>query len=117
MPNRCKPLIVDVILYQLLHVQDAQPHSKITAMYNWCVFGLYSGNCLTEWAQKDGTQIVFNIDSTPKAFLIKDLHFFCESRQHMSREYALQHLCLVHTINVTWRFQKNGNNGEKMTFM
>ncbi len=33
-----------------------------------------------------------------------------------SHEYALQHH-LVHTINVTWRFQKNGNNGEKKTFV
>jgi hypothetical protein len=23
----------------------------------------------------------------------------------------------VHTIDVTWRFQKNGNNGEKKTFV
>jgi hypothetical protein len=35
----------------------------------------------------------------------------------MSRKYALQHPCLVHTINVTWRFQKNGNNGEKKTLI
>lgn len=31
--------------------------------------------------------------------------------------YALKHPHLVHTINVTWRFQKNGKNGEKKTFV
>jgi hypothetical protein len=117
MPNRCEPLTVDMVLYQLLQVWDSQPHSEIAAMYDRCVFSLYSGNRLTKWAQRDGTQIVLNINDRPKAFLIGDLHFFGESRWHMSREYALQHPRLVHTIDVTWRFQKNGNNGEKKTFV
>jgi hypothetical protein len=117
MPNRHEPLTVDMVLYQLLQVRDDQSHSKITAMYDWCLFGIYSGNHLTKWAQKDGTQIILNINGTPKAFLIGDLHFIGESRWYMSREYALQHPRLVHTMDVTWRFQKNRNNGEKKTFV
>jgi hypothetical protein len=117
MPNRREPLTVDMVLYQLLQVREGQPHSEIAAMYDWCLFGFYSGNHLTKWAQKDGTQIILNIDGTPKAFLIGDLHFFGESRGHMSCECALRHPHLVHTIDITWRFQKNGNNGEKKAFV
>jgi hypothetical protein len=110
MPNRREPLTVDMVLYQLLQVREGQPHSEIAAMYDWCLFSLYSGNRLTEWAQKDGTQIVLNIDGTPSWGIST---FW----GHMSRERALRHPHLVHTINVTWRFQKNGNNGEKKTFV
>jgi hypothetical protein len=35
MLNRRKPLTIDMVLYQLLQDQDGQPHSEITAMYDW----------------------------------------------------------------------------------
>jgi hypothetical protein len=35
----------------------------------------------------------------------------------MSFHDALQCPHFVHTIDLTWRFQKNGNNGEKKTFV
>jgi hypothetical protein len=53
----------------------------------------------------------------PKPFSSGISIFFGENRWHMSREYALQHPLLVHTIDVTWKFQKNRNNGEKKTFV
>jgi len=117
MPNRREPLTVDMVLYQRLQCRDDTPHSESSAMYDWQVFGLYAGNRLSEWAQQDGASIKLNIDGTPKAFLIRDLNFFGENRRRMSLDSALNHPQLVHTIDVTWRFQKNGNNGEKKTFV
>jgi hypothetical protein len=117
MPNRREPLTVDMVVYQKLQCREDEPHSESAAMYDWEVFGLYSGNRLTEWAQKDGASITLNIDGTPKAFLIGDLQFRGENRRNMSLSDALRRPYLVHTIDVTWRFQKNGNNGEKKTFV
>jgi hypothetical protein len=86
-------------------------------MYDWEVFSIYAGNHLTKWAQRNGTNILLNIDESPKAFLISDIEFFGKNQPHCSLQFALQHPCLIHTATVTWRFQINGKNGEKKTFI
>jgi hypothetical protein len=116
-PDRQEPLTVDMIHYQNLQCNKNTPHSNDAVMYDWEVFGIYAGNRLSEWAQYDGKDIVENINRTVKAFTITDLKFFGENRRHMSFHNALQCPHFVHTIDVTWRFQKNGNNGEKKTFV
>jgi hypothetical protein len=113
MPDRREPLTVDMISYQKLLTHESKPHSEDAAMYDWEVFGIYAGNRLTEWAQRNGTDIINNIDGLPKAFLISDLEFFGANRRQMTRTDALRRPYLVHTANVTWRFQKNRENGEK----
>jgi hypothetical protein len=60
---------------------------------------------------------VVNIDGTAKAFTITNLKFFGENRWHTSFHDALRCPHFVHTIDVTWRFQKNGNNSEKKTLV
>jgi hypothetical protein len=65
------------------------------AIYDWEVFGIYAGNCLTKWAQHDGTDIVLNIDDSPKAFIISDIEFFSENRCRCSLQFALQHPRLI----------------------
>jgi hypothetical protein len=113
MPNRCEPLTVDMVLYQQLQCATNEPHSEASAMYDWEVFGIYAGNRLTKWAQRDSTDIILNIDESPEAFIISDIEFFGENRRRCSLQFALQHPRLIHTATVTWRFQKNGENGEK----
>jgi hypothetical protein len=115
--DRQEPLTVNMIHYQNLQRNQNTPHSEDAIMYNWEVFGIYAGKHLSEWAQYDGKDIVENIDGTAKAFTITDLKFFGENRCHMSFHNTLRHPHFVHTIDVTWRFQKNGNNGEKKTFV
>jgi len=117
MPNRREPLTVDMITFQQMKRKANEPHSVDAAMYDWEVFGIYAGPRLTEWAQRDGQSITLNPDETAKAFLLDDLTFFGENRRRMTRLDALKHPQLVHTIDVTWRFQKNGNNGEQKTFV
>jgi hypothetical protein len=117
MPNRREPLTVDMVSYQQLQCATNKPHSEASAMYDWEVFGIYAGNRLTKWAQRDGTDIVLNIDNSPKAFIISDIEFFSKNWHCCSLQFALQHSHLIHTTTVTWRFQKNGKNGEKKTFV
>jgi hypothetical protein len=113
MPNRREPLTVDMVSYQQLQCATNEPHSEALAVHDWEVFGIYAGNCLTKWAQRDGTDIVLNIDESPKAFIISDIEFFRENWRRRSLQFALQHPRLIHTATVTWCFQKNGENGKK----
>jgi hypothetical protein len=118
MPNHHEPLTVDMVSYQQsLHCTTNEPHSEASAMYDWEVFGIYASNCLTKWAQCDGTDIILNIDESPKAFLISDIEFFGKNWHRCSLQFALQHPHLIHTATVTWCFQKNGKSGKKKTFI
>jgi hypothetical protein len=113
MTNHREPLTVDMVSYQQLQCATNEPHSEALAVYDWEVFGIYAGNHLTEWAQRDGTDIILNIDESPKAFIISDIKFFSKNWHHCSLQFALQHPRLIHTTTVTWRYQKNGKNGKK----
>ena len=121
MPNRREPLTTDMITYQQLQREDNKPHSEAAALYDWEVVGIYTGNRLSEWAQHHGTtdlsMIIQNIDGTAKAFIVEDIEFYGKDRRRMSRNQALARPYLVETIDITWRFQKNGNNGEKKTIV
>jgi hypothetical protein len=79
-PDRQEPLTVNMIHYQNLQHNKNTPHSEDAVMYNWEVFGIYAGNCLSEWAQYDGKDIMVNIDGTAKAFMITNLKFFGENQ-------------------------------------
>jgi hypothetical protein len=117
MPNCREPLTVNMVLNQQLRCATNNPHSEASAMYDWEVFGIYAGNRLTKWAQHDSTDIVLNIDESPKAFIISHVEFFGKNWCHCSLQFALQHPRLIHTTTVTWCFQKNGKNGEEKTFV
>jgi hypothetical protein len=72
MLNHHKPLTVNMVSYQHLQGKPNEAHSKDLAMCNWEVFGIYAGNCLTEWAQHDSPTIILNINEVPKAFFISN---------------------------------------------
>jgi len=116
-PARREPLTTDMIMYQHMQTSAETPHSEDAAMFDWWVHGIYAGNRLHEWAQSNGKPIARNIDGTPTAFTIPDLRFFGENRRRFTRNYALAHPHLVVTIDVKWRFQKNGQHGEEKTFV
>jgi hypothetical protein len=117
MPNHCEPLTINMVSYQQLQCATNEPHSEASAMYDWEVFGIYASNRLTKWAQRDGTDIVLNINDSPKAFILSDIEFFSKNRRRCSLQFPLQHSRLIHTATVTWHFHKNGENGEKKTFV
>jgi hypothetical protein len=110
----------------MIHFQSRQclpstPHSLDQALYDWEVCGIYAGFRLSEWAQDNHVrhlgQVKLAIDGEPTAFLIGDLEFYKENRRHMSLSEALCRPWLVRSIDVQWRYQKNGNKKEKKTFV
>jgi hypothetical protein len=121
MKDRREPLTTDMIQYQKLQCLPSNPHSVDQVMYDWEVCGIYAGFRLSEWAQEDHVrhrdQVKIAIDGNPMAFLISDLEFYGENRRRMSRADALHRPYLVQTVDVRWRFQKNGTKNEKKTFV
>jgi hypothetical protein len=121
MENRREPLTTDMIHFQKTLTSPSAPHSLNQVLLDWWVAGIYGGFRKGEWAQdehiKHRHQVRLNIDGTPVAFLIDDLEFYGENRRRLSLSEALRRPYLVRQIDLCWRFQKNGNNGEKKTFV
>jgi hypothetical protein len=116
MPNRREPLTVDMIHYAALQCNKTRLFCIENVMYDWSVIGIYTGPRLTEWAQHN-SGITMNKTGEPKAFLWGDVEFRGENDRRMSTPDALSRPYLVHTARLTWREQKNGNNGEKKTLV
>ena len=84
-------------------------------MHVWCCLGIYFGFRRLEWLQPDRTSpIVPNeFDTLPRAFIIKDIRFYGRNMTRITHDQAL-HATIeeVHYLEITWRCQKNGQNGE-----
>lgn len=117
MPNRREPLTVDMIQHAALDRNDSTPHDIKNAMYDWCTIGIYIGPRLTEWAQADDGRITMNNFGDPAAFMWNDIEFMGENSRRMTTAEALANPSLLHTARMTWRHQKNGQNGEKRTLV
>jgi len=74
------------------------------ALADWFILGLYAGFRLSEWAQPSNIRkyATFQraIDNSSRAVTANDFSF--------DDDYS--------HVTICWRFQKNGQNGEKVTF-
>jgi hypothetical protein len=76
-------------------------------MADWLIIGMFAGFRLSEWAVSSSywrkhNQFPNNRDGSPTAFTRSDIRF------HNDNKGAY--------VSITWRFQKNNNNGEVITF-
>jgi hypothetical protein len=117
MPNRREPLTVDMTKWLGRQGDSTSPYSLAASLGDWCIVGMYVGPRLTEWAQDDSGNITLTRAKEPKAFCIGDIEYFGENRRRMTLHYAHQHPQLVHTANITFREQKNGDDGAKRTIV
>jgi hypothetical protein len=115
-PDRREPLTIDMITYSALQCNPSTPYDIHNVMYDWTVVGIYTGIRLTEWAQDD-SGIVMTPADEPKAFLWKDVEFRGTNNRRMSVDAALAKPNNIHTARLTWRWQKNGENGQQKTIV
>jgi hypothetical protein len=83
---------------------------------------VFGGFRLTEWAQETGasclSSTLLDEAGVPKAFCLPDLKFcLCNNRRVTLREAFRTPEQMIHRAIVTFTHQKNGNNGEKRTFV
>lgn len=116
-----KEMIFDsMIAHMLLLGKLAPPNSLHSALVDWIILGRVTGVRRSEWCQ-DGSNIEMTIPTLahevpePKAFLAEDFTFFDDKG---NRIYTLtdKHLSAVDYVNIRWRFQKNGDNGQVIPY-
>jgi len=117
MPNRREPVTKSMLLWML---NSAQPHDSCSlqaALADWALLALHFGFRLSEFLQtKDNItrkKIQRNIDGLPQAFILSDIKFFGHGKQHLVINHSSRvNPLTVESFSITWRYQKNLQNGE-----
>ena len=119
-PNRREPVTKDMVDYLIDKGASKYSDNHVAATADWLIIGLQAGFRKAEWAQdrayvnKHGTY-KRNIDSSSSAFIKSDSEF----RGHKGK--CLDHtksilIDEVSTVHLTWRYQKNQDNGQVIPF-
>ena len=119
MPNRSEPLTPEMVQYLVEYGSKFHPNSAPSAYADWAVLSLQTGFRISEYAQTHSAQhkslsskVALNIDGTSWAFIASDFKFLGPQR----RPVPNNNRHLAEFVYITWRFQKNGVNGEEIPF-
>jgi hypothetical protein len=105
------------------HASDAwDSHNQ--SLVDWLVIGLHTGYRRCEWAQEkevSGKRSDFQIIEEVSnhriyAVLPTDIVFLDPHKQALCDPFAVP-LAQIAAVQVTWRFQKNGEHGQMVTFL
>jgi len=120
-PNRREPVTISMLEHwETLATQSNNPDSLESAQFDWFVLGMLAGFRKSEWLQdsfayRKTKSFHLNIDGTTKAFISDDFQFL-NTPTPCKKENNSPHN-IPHLLQITWRFQKNGQNGQKITFL
>ena len=91
--------------------------SAARAIVDWFILGRYAGFRAAEWSQTTQGKYA-RIEHWPgepsRAFIRNDFTFLAEDERRLSSEDLSERL--IGYLIITWRIQKNGQNGEQITF-
>ena len=91
--------------------------SATSAIVDWFILGRYAGFRAAEWSQTTQGKYA-RIEHWPgepsRAFIRDDFVFLAEDEQRLSSADLSERL--IGYLIITWRIQKNGQNGEQITF-
>ena len=121
MPNRREPLTKDMIVYILDKGSAMDSTDNLyTVMGDWLTLGLQTGSRRQEWAQdrtalQRSNHVDLNVDGSPTTFIESDFEFRGSNGLRLSTD-SLPSLDLISTVRITWRYQKNIDNGQVITY-
>jgi hypothetical protein len=119
-PNRREPFTIEMWKHLFSLRGSSPPDGIIDCITDWAACGLYGGFRKTEWAQDDSHAAFANpqldIHSVPKAFGLADIIWKTASSVRLSLKDALAHEDTVGRVILTFKAQKNGDNGATRLF-
>ena len=121
MPKRREPITKDMVSFirtkgSSLSLQD----NIYTVMSDWLTLGLQTGFRRIEWAQ-DKTylqlhhHVQHNVDGSPAAFIASDFAFRGPDGLRLPND-SIPKIEDISTVLITWRYQKNMDNGQSITY-
>ncbi len=116
-PKRRRMITDGMMQWLITRAQHEAPDSAIRAIVDWIILGRYAGFRAAEWSQ---TQLlnykrITDWPGQPSlAFTRNDFGFLGDNERHLTpEELSLQ---IIRYLSIRWRKQKNGDNGQKVTF-
>ena len=117
-PNRKEPVtkkMVEYIIAKGKQLKKDNPDNIYWALSNWLVLGQQTDFRRREWAQdktylKKYNDVERNIDGSPAAFIRSDFKFLLSGNRRLNND-SEKEFKKVSIIDITWRFQKNLDNG------
>jgi hypothetical protein len=122
-PNRREPFTLEMlhVLHSLVLSTHVSADSDLAALLDWFTIGLFAGLRKSEWAQDSGTTLVgsqqLNFRGETQAFCINDFRFELSNGKRVQGYAVLSAPAeTVTKLRITFRTQKNGENGEEKLF-
>ena len=117
-PNRRHPVTLNMIDYLFTLQQHKHPDSYDCALYDWLVLGLHTGHRKSEWCQdttsfRNSGSFSRSIKNTSTAFIAQDFRLSYKPTPHESSSPTVPR---PNYLEIQWRFQKNGQNGQVVSF-
>ena len=116
--NRCN-MISDRMIHILYKgIQSRPDHSLPRALFDWIVLGRYTGFRQAEWCQTTQTRFK-RLNKWPGkpslALTFKDFVFLDKHGRRLYGRQA-QHSLRVHYVVITYRYKKNRDHGQQITY-
>jgi hypothetical protein len=122
-PDRREPFTLDMLdaLCSLVASTQAPPDSDLAALQDWFTIGLFAGLRKSEWAQNAGTATMgsqqLNRFGDTQAFCVNDFRFeLTNGKRVLGYAVLSEQADAVQKLRITFRTQKNGENGEEKLF-
>ena len=124
MPNRREPLTKPIIKYIIEKgktLASKSTDNMYSALSDWLILGLQSGFRRKEWAQDKNhlakyKDVQRNVDKSPSAFILTDFEFRGTNNTRIN-QLNNKEVKKATTVNVKWRYQKNNDNGQIISYM
>jgi hypothetical protein len=119
-PDRREPFTIEMWKHLSSLSSTYLPDGIFAAITDWAGCGLYGGFRNTEWAQDDSHAAfdnpILNIHGEPKAFGLNDIVWKTTNSIRLSLHFALANEDSVGRVSLTFKAQKNGENGATRLF-
>ena len=122
MPNRQEPLTVEMTQHLISRSKSFHQDSPEAAMADWSSVGLQAGPRSSEWCQSNSkfflpvtAPVKLNVDGSATAFTAADFVLKNKFKRPILLTLSLDR-STVAFVSVKWRFQKNGDNGQVITY-
>ena len=115
-PKRRRMITDKMMRWLVSQAALSDPHSSTRAIVDWILLGRYTGFRASEWSQTSQQNYARlpHPGNPSRAFTRQDFGFQGVDERRLTNTEISEHL--IKYLVITWRHQKNNNNGEQITF-
>ena len=119
MPNRKEPITPAIVDTMRSFAPSDNPDHLHSALLDWNILGQFYGFRSSEWAQNIENRKnlpLRAIDGSPLAFIFSNITFFDKKHRRLTKAFSKPlDPNDVHEVEFRWRFQKNLDNGQRIS--